>query len=542
MEDNPARNTDRELEVLARLRFGALGKSEVRLLRAAVKGGEAVCVLDKENALECDPSGAMSWGADRHVRAGLIRWLCADPRARTRVDPGGIQLFGAKILGDLDLSFFDIPFGIQLLNCYLTQTVTFFTARVPALDLSNTWVQSLNAAWATVRGSVFLRNHFQSRGGVVLAGAQIDGDLDCSSATFINDTADALVAINTVVKGDVFLRDGFHSVGKVDLAGAQIGGSLDCTKAEFSPTVDKVVFSAARAIVRGSAFLRRGFRAKGTVSFVRARIGGDFDFRGATLSDALLDLRDAEAGSILDSEQTWRTNDGLRLDGFVYGRISEGAKEAKARLSWLQLDPTFNPQPYRQLAKILREGGDSDGARRVLLELEDRARANDSVAERVWDGLLKASIGYGYYPERAVWGLFGLSALGWILNRRSYLAGSITPCDKDAYESFKVDGRAPISYRAFSPLIYSLENSFPLVKFGQVDSWQPDPASNDRPVLKEPKKSTGRFSWLFTAIFHIRNFHASPRILRWFIWSQILLGWLFATLFVAGVAGLVRKE
>jgi hypothetical protein len=28
----------------------------------------------------------------------------------------------------------------------------------------------------------------------------------------------------------------------------------------------------------------------------------------------------------------------------------------------------------------------------------------------------------------------------------------------------------------------------------------------------------------------------------WFLWFQILLGWLLATLFVAGISGVVRKE
>jgi len=32
------------------------------------------------------------------------------------------------------------------------------------------------------------------------------------------------------------------------------------------------------------------------------------------------------------------------------------------------------------------------------------------------------------------------------------------------------------------------------------------------------------------------------RHVRWFLWGQILLGWLLATLFIAGVSGIVHKE
>jgi hypothetical protein len=34
----------------------------------------------------------------------------------------------------------------------------------------------------------------------------------------------------------------------------------------------------------------------------------------------------------------------------------------------------------------------------------------------------------------------------------------------------------------------------------------------------------------------------SARFVRWFLYLQILLGWLLATLFVAGVTGIIRKE
>jgi hypothetical protein len=34
----------------------------------------------------------------------------------------------------------------------------------------------------------------------------------------------------------------------------------------------------------------------------------------------------------------------------------------------------------------------------------------------------------------------------------------------------------------------------------------------------------------------------SPRFVRVFLWFQILLGWLLATLFAAGIAGLVHSK
>jgi hypothetical protein len=64
--------------------------------------------------------------------------------------------------------------------------------------------------------------------------------------------------------------------------------------------------------------------------------------------------------------------------------------------------------------------------------------------------------------------------------------------------------------------MYSLENSLPFVNLGQKDRWMPDPNPGG--------------AWRMSAF------------LRWFRWFQVLLGWLLATLFVAGVTGVVRKE
>jgi hypothetical protein len=92
----------------------------------------------------------------------------------------------------------------------------------------------------------------------------------------------------------------------------------------------------------------------------------------------------------------------------------------------------------------------------------------------------------------------------------------MAPTDKEAYHCSRDHGQLPHHYQRFTASIYSLENSLPFVNLGQKDHWTPDP---------NPQRSR----WM-------------PGILRWFRWGQVLLGWLLATLFVAGVTGVVRKE
>lgn len=614
-DSDRTQNTD--LEALARAHFTKLTAAETKLLRAAPKGDFAVCgpnMNDDDPAN--DPSKAEKWGTDRQIRANLIRWLCVDRQAKELADPKGIQAYGAKIPEALDLSGATVPFALTLWNCRLVEEVYLRAVEIPEFDFQGTWVRSIGADYAKVRGSVFLRNGFHAEGEVSLLGAQIGGDLDCSNATFknplqpsvagtgaalkadgialtgsvflrngfraegevrllgaqiglldcsnatfknppqpgVSESGKALSADGIAVTGSVFLSDGFRADGEVRLLGAQIGGDLDCDGATFKNPLQPGVpgsgdaLSAHNAVVKGNVVLNNGSRAEGEVDLHRAEIGGDLDCSRATFSGELhaqgavikgglfwisiaepehanLNLINASVGALVDDVESWPTPGNLHLDGFVYQRISGGPRDAQSRLKWLERVDSFTPQPYRQLAKVLRDEGDEDGARKVLVEMERRQRAAGP-----WSWLLRWTIGYGYYPWRALGGLMLLSGLGWIIFRRAHLAGAMTPTDEEAYRSYKEKGSPPPHYPRFSPLVYSLENSLPLVKLGQADRWQPDP--NPQSSARNGGKWMARLNRLIT----------SPVFLRWFLWVLILLGWILATLFVAGVTGIVRKD
>jgi hypothetical protein len=201
---------------------------------------------------------------------------------------------------------------------------------------------------------------------------------------------------------------------------------------------------------------------------------------------------------------------------------------------------------------VLREAGDDSGARKVLFEMERRRRQEEDRRRReetkdwrprlmhpprlraliaagfrvyshlrgrcarFWDWLLKWTIGYGFHVGWAFYWLVGLSLVGWGLFWYGYSIRAMAPTDKDSYYSFRSRGRPLDYYPRFTASIYALENSLPFVNLGQKDHWTPDP---------NPQGSR----WM-------------PSFLRWFRWGQVLLGWLLATLFVAGVTGVVRKE
>lgn len=73
----------------------------------------------------------------------------------------------------------------------------------------------------------------------------------------------------------------------------------------------------------------------------------------------------------------------LELEGFSYRRLGGFAVEGEADMAqrpvawlanWLKRDPSYSPQPYEQLAKVLRERGQTKKADGILYYGKERER------------------------------------------------------------------------------------------------------------------------------------------------------------------------
>ena len=199
-----AQKRTEQLITLARTQFAPLREAEEKLLRAAPAGEMAWCGPSKKDS---DPANdarkSDMWGDTRAIRADLIRWLCVDSAARECVDQRGIQAHGARIEGELDLSFVTVPFPLALTYCGLRRETTLRFLDIPTLSFSGSTVRSINAECATVKGSVTLSNGFYAEGEVQLLGARIGSNLDCGAGRFRNAGGKALRADRIYVKGSV---------------------------------------------------------------------------------------------------------------------------------------------------------------------------------------------------------------------------------------------------------------------------------------------------------------------------------------------------
>jgi len=393
-------------------------------------------------------------------------------------------------------------------------------------QLSNLEGRALSAEGTKVGGSVFLRNGFKAEGEVVLMGATIGGNLDCAGAQLSNPEGTALIADGTKIRGNVFLTNGFKAGGEVRLVGATIGGDLDCTGAQLS-NPEGLALRTDGTKIAGRVFLTDGFKAEGKVRLVDATIQFLQIVNVFEAEKTILDLQLAEVGTFWDDEKSWPKPGNLLLDGFRYKRLYEESPfQADSRIKWLRRQPPdkFLPQPYEQLAAVLRQMGHEGDARLVMIE-KNRERARFTRFPRHgwrWYNVFGRLISYGYAPLRAFWMSVAMIVLGWLLFAFGYSHHLISPARENAY------GKAPNGhfvlkddYAVFNAFVYSLESFIPLVKFDQTANWMPN---------------SNRGSEI--SIFHWQV--RTGRLLRCYLYCHIAAGWLLTSLWVGAVTGLVK--
>ncbi|HMH12449.1 MAG TPA: hypothetical protein VK578_05025 [Edaphobacter sp.] len=385
---------------------------------------------------------------------------------------------------------------------------------------------------------------FTSNGSIIFDYGQCSGEVYFDGAKLINPYVEgdarsglAFRMFSGRCSRALNFRYGFAAQGEVNITNSDISQVLSCRGGLFSANPverDKEVFRALAVRytwVHGAIYLDQGFQING-----------------------VLELTDSTTAIFADDSLSWPKQNCLRLGGFKYNVFLNDPKDAPRRLGWLQLqDPDpLSEQSYLQLSRVLSQNGDDKGSQMVLIRLEDertRQKTVPSIEGMMRRSLLGRTVGYGYAPINAVWGLAGLTVLGWIIYRRAYINGNIVPGDKEQRDLLLNTGDVSPEYGSFSPLVYSIENTIPLVKLGQTDKWYPKsrvPRESDplhlpwHQSLRRIMRGVGRLVRHPLSLRAISGM-ADPPWIRYFYWAQIVLGWVLATLFVAGFTGLIHK-
>lgn len=363
---------------------------------------------------------------------------------------------------------------------------------------------------ARINGSI-LAAKMVVTGQVRLISCRVDGLLSLRAARVEHTTGSAIAAERAVVGESLFFQRDFVAHGNVAFDNAVIGGGIDCTGSKFQHGQKRLCLNLGRAKVgRNISFKDASFR--GNVRLLGVAATGSIRFDGAEFvgtdcelnlnysnSERLhIDFKQPPSEILLrysthtilqDGPTSWPKRIALR--GFAYKALEDGgATSVGQRLEWLATDiDSYTPQPYEQLATILRAAGDDVAARTVSLAKQRQRRKTLRPLHRIPGATLDVLVGYGYRNWYAgLWLILVLAVSSAALYRWPPTPG------------------AGAEGQPVHPILLALDLILPIVDLGQEKNWIVSPPIN----------------WLPSTL--------------------VLVGWVLTTAVVAGLARVLNRS
>lgn len=458
-------------------------------------------------------AGKLAMDSLRVGQSLFMRGNKEEPATFTEVD-----LMAADVKGQLILSGAAVTGKLVMAGLRVGESLTMSGGELP------TRLADVDLTGADVKGNLGLS-------GVAVAGRLMMPVLRVGQNLLMRGSPNR----PTTIAKDVDLNQA-RVAGGVDLGFASLGGMLTLTRVTVGADLhlDSLrCASKGRGVVAFMQFLNVGgtLNLEGATAWLfdlsGAKTAGELQLRSmvwlSPVGSSRLILHNAHA-SVLDEDfAKWPAHVDLELDGFTYDRVKGvgGTEEMKLTRrewrerrigGWFDRDSTYTPQPYEQLAGVLRRAGEPAKAATVLYAGRERARrheresymaqrkgragswASGAVSLRLpgWYGwrhtgltLLKWTIGYGlglrYF--RCLWWIAGLTLLGAVV------------LQVDAMHIHFAEG-----------VVYSFQRLLP--PLARIEEF--------------PKTSLNTFS-------------------RWYFYIHQLIGYVLAGFLAAGLAGLTQK-
>ncbi|MFJ9925280.1 oxidoreductase [Streptomyces misionensis] len=491
--------------------------------------------LSSGDSVVDDPHGGHPWGPERSVRARIIAWLLLDgpPALAGRVS--ALKLAGVRVTGTLDLAGGTVRPYAELRDCRFDEQVLLPEARFTTLRLVNCSVPRLEAARLQTEGDLHLpRCRFQN--GVRLTDAHIGTDLLLNQAVVYRDRGGRSIAADGLSVGQDLQAELLESHGELRLRGAQIGVSLSLRGARLYNPYSRLALNAPQLSVERTLYLTpagvgnpllsgttpaRGtriqrFECQGGLRLDDGRFGDAVDLERARFTltdDQELSLRRVHAPelrflgdgpqrgkvvlsgarivNLVDRAGAWPGAGRLHMGGFTYENlVPQGPFPLTRRLDWVAAATAeYAPEPYERLAAVLREAGEDEDAREVLLAKQRRRRETLPPAGKLWGYAQDWTVAYGYRPGRAaVW-----MAVLWAAGTLAFSHADHPPTNHDQHPYW-------------SPALFTLDLLLPVIDLGQAGEWQ----------------LRGGWQWLSAAM--------------------VMLGWVLATTVAAGATRLLRRS
>ncbi|MHA1942403.1 MAG: hypothetical protein ACXACY_26160 [Candidatus Hodarchaeales archaeon] len=460
----------------------------------------------------------------------------------------GLNVFMNSInsLGEISLTGANIGQDIEIYKSEMDGLFSFCQSRISgSVSIVNTVAKNGNRVVIdgslAVIGCNFVINLKKTEGEIRLIGITVNSDLEILKSDIDGNNGNTITGDRMKVKGNLSIKE-TKANGKIRLVGSIIEGVFRCNNSILDSN-NKWALDCENIVVELDVFLRDSIFNSG-ISFIGAKIGKDFSCRGSTFNGnrsltiglnkvsvedtlslkgineikGILKLSNSSVGALSDDPKSWPAQKSLFIDGFKYGSfVGESTPcEAKTRKKWLALqDHThFTPQPYQQLADVFRKMGRDRDARTIFLEKERMRQKHGNLhwLAILWGYFLDLTIGYGYRVGKAMGIVLMLIILGSFLFHWSYNGKLMQSVGEAKSGGINTE---------FNSVLYSIDVFVPFLDLHQEKFWLPDPT--------KPAKNT--------FLGYKRGWWA-----RSYLWIHIILGWVFTTLLVATITGIIRRE
>lgn len=371
------------------------------------------------------------------LSAQFIATILTDDKYRGALKRHGIRVTGVQFTEPVDLQNIKLESELWFDRCNFEKgaDLSFLQTTQPVAFNNSTVTGSLRFFTAQLGSDLHLTGSVIDT--VVLSGAHIGRTVDLSHSHIgrtlelgiVPDGALDMPGLDVGV--DLAMREGVYN--EVDLHGAHIGHMLDLTKSNVAGELKmdnlqvgtdlkmvKAVFSDEidlRYSQLGGELDWRGASFAKDVDLTAARVSGALELGSGPLqpesSDELgparwfpgvgLTARYAKVAIIPRVSDAWP--DKLAIVGLTYDGIETQDDGIEATdddfHAWFKRQK-YSRQPYEQLATVLQARGEIEMATKVRYDEREGDR-NRSYSEHRWLlfgwlTLLKLGIGYGYYP------------------------------------------------------------------------------------------------------------------------------------------------
>jgi cytoskeletal protein CcmA (bactofilin family) len=354
-------------------------------------------------------------------------------------DPRGLNINGAIITGDLDLSFVIFRVPLALIACSLN-SIRLDGSRLVDLNLTGSEISptiSSSIPCATMdglraTGSLNLSD-VHMLGTLSMVGGRVEGNLHLSRATIVAPERGAAVILDSsTIEGSVFAEDA-HLQGRFEADGVIVGRTFSCTGASIAnadgpswilsgATIGRDITASEMSMSSGVS--ATGISVGGSVDLGNCRMDNsvsDIEFDGATVGGNLLLLDSVINGEVRGVAcDIWGqlSCDGASLGGLCFdgGRVRGGlfARGAEIRGEFSFVDASIDLEADLTGANLLNPGGNALSSDRASIKGDLFVDEVRSVGDLMGEGLCvsgRLSILGGVHEAVALRG----SKLGWLL-------------------------------------------------------------------------------------------------------------------------------